>query len=117
MNLDPNEFAQDWIESWNSHDLPRILSHYADTFSITTPMIKMALGVDTGTLCGKQAVGNYWRQALEKIPDLQFELLDVLSGVNSVAVYYRSVLNKLAIEVMFFNDDNKVADVVVHYSS
>ncbi len=116
MNFDPDTFAQEWIASWNSHDLPRILSHYADTFSITTPMIKIALGVDTGTLRGKRQVGDYWRRALEKMPDLQFELLDVLAGVNSVAVYYRSVLNKLAIEVMFFDDDNKVANVVVHYS-
>ncbi len=116
MNLDPDTFARDWIASWNSHDLPSILSHYADTLSITTPMIKIALGVDTGTLCGKQAVGDYWRRALEKMPDLQFELLDVFAGVDSIAVYYRSVLNKRAIEVMFFGEGNKVTNVVVHYS-
>ena len=47
-------FANDWIESWNSHDLDRILTHYSDDFEITTPMIKIFLGIDTGTLQGKQ---------------------------------------------------------------
>ena len=42
MLPDPNKFAVKWIESWNSHDLNRILSHYADDVEVTTPMIKVA---------------------------------------------------------------------------
>ena len=118
------KFAQEWIDAWNSHDLSRILAHYRDDFEITTPMIKMALGGDTGTLKGKVAIGAYWQAALEKMPDLHFELLDVTEGVDSIAVYYKSVLDKLAVEVMFFDDnveddsktsDKKVSRVVVHY--
>ena len=116
------EFAQEWIAAWNSHDLNRILAHYCDDFEITTPMIKMTLGGDTGTLKGKQAIGAYWQAALDKVPDLHFELLDVTEGVDSIAVYYKSVLDKLAVEVMFFEGDcdgnfsNKlVSKVVVHY--
>ena len=59
-------FAKDWIESWNSHDLDRILTHYSDDFEITTPMIKAFLGIDTGTLQGKQNIKEYWAAALEK---------------------------------------------------
>lgn len=59
-------FAKDWIESWNSHDLDRILTHYSDDFEITTPMIKTFLGIDTGTLQGKQNIKEYWAVALEK---------------------------------------------------
>jgi len=73
------------------------------------------LGIDTGSLVGKPAIGDYWRAALEKMPDLHFELLDVCEGVNSVAVYYKSVLDKLAIEVMEFGVEGKVERVVVHY--
>ena len=78
-------------------------------------MIKMSLGVDTGSLVGKPVIANYWRAALEKMPDLHFELLDVCEGVNSIAVYYRSVMDKLAIEVMEFGEDGQVERVVVHY--
>jgi len=63
-------------------------------------MIKLALGVDTGSLKGKENVADYWRKALEKLPDLHFELYDVTAGVNSVALYYKSVMNKNSIDNM-----------------
>ena len=34
---DALRFAREWIEAWNSHDLPKILSHYAEDFALTTP--------------------------------------------------------------------------------
>ncbi len=115
MDIDAQAFAEEWVAAWNAHDLERILAHYSDDFEIITPMIKMSLGIDTGTLVGKPAIGDYWRGALEKMPDLHFELLDVCEGVNSVAVYYKSVKDKLAIEVMEFGAEGKVERVVVHY--
>jgi ketosteroid isomerase-like protein len=42
MIPDPKEFAEEWIASWKSHDLDRILAHYADDVEVTTPMIKVA---------------------------------------------------------------------------
>lgn len=114
--MDAHEFAKEWIEAWNSHDLDRILTHYSDDVEITTPMIKMALGNDSGSLKGKEAVGIYWRQALIKLPDLHFELLDVATSVDSIALYYKSVMNKNTIEVMFFNQDGKVNKIIAHYT-
>lgn len=114
--MNAHEFAKEWIEAWNSHDLDRILTHYSDDVEITTPMIKMALGNDSGSLKGKEAVGIYWRQALIKLPDLHFELIDVAASINSVAVYYKSVMNKNTIEVMFFNEEGKVNQIIAHYT-
>jgi ketosteroid isomerase-like protein len=31
------QFAEEWIAAWNSHDLDRILSHYADDFEMASP--------------------------------------------------------------------------------
>ena len=116
MLPDMKKFAREWIESWNSHDLDRILSHYSDDLEITTPMIKVALNIESGSLKGKANVRRYWEAALKKIPDLRFELVDVTQSVDSIAVYYKSVMNKIAIEVMFFNDSGKVSKVVAHYN-
>ncbi len=110
------EFAENWIKSWNSHDLDEILNHYSEDVEITTPMIKLAGGIDSGTLKGKDNVGAYWRKALDKIPDLHFELIDVTEGVDSVALYYTSVMNKKAVEVMFFNNQGKVNKMIAHYT-
>ena len=44
------EFARDWIESWNSHNLDRILSHYSDQFEMSSPKIIQIAGEPSGTL-------------------------------------------------------------------
>src|SRR4051812_30410749 len=95
-----NSFAKAWIASWNSHNMDNILEHYSQDVEITTPMIRLAAGIDSGSLKGKQAVTDYWKKALNKVPDLYFELVDVTVCINSVALYYKSVMNKMAIEVM-----------------
>lgn len=114
--MDAHKFAEVWIKSWNSHDLEDILSHYSDDIEITTPMIRMALGVDNGTLKGKTAVADYWKKAIEKLPDLHFELYEVTTSIDSIALYYKSVMNKKAIEVMFFNEEGKVNKMLAHYT-
>jgi hypothetical protein len=109
-------FAADWIASWNAHDLERILSHYADDFEMSSPVIVQVAGEPSGTLRGKAAVGAYWKKALGLIPDLQFELLSVLAGVNSITLYYRGARGRLAAEVFHFGQDNRVARAFAHYA-
>lgn len=109
-------FAKSWIASWNSHDMTDILKHYSEDIEITTPMIRLAGGIDSGSLKGKKAVADYWTKAFEKIPDLHFELVNVTICIDSVALYYKSVMNKMAIEVMFFNTDGKVNRMFAHYT-
>lgn len=114
--MDAEKFAKSWIESWNSHNLNDIMSHYSDDLEITTPMIKLAGGIESGSLSGKENVAAYWSKALSKFPDLKFELIDITSGVNSVALYYKSIMDKKAVEVMFFNEEGLVNKMIAHYT-
>lgn len=114
--MDAKKFAEEWVASWNSHDMDDILSHYSDDIEVTTPMIKIATGGETSTLKGKEAVAAYWKKAMERLPDLHFELLDVTEGVGSVALYYKSVMDKRSVEVMFFNEEGKVNRMFAHYT-
>ena len=116
MNFSEIDFAKEWIEAWNSHDLNRILEHYSDDFEITSPMIKISLGRETGALKGKEAIKKYWEKSFEKVPDLHFELVDVTKSIDSIAIYYKSVFNKMAIEVMFFDENSKINKVIAHYN-
>ncbi|MDN3654493.1 nuclear transport factor 2 family protein [Ferruginibacter paludis] len=116
MEMDSKKFAAEWIASWNTHNLDDILKHYAEDVEITTPMIRIATAGDTDTLQGKAAVADYWIKALQQLPDLHFELVEVTTGVNSVALYYKSVMNKMSIEVMFFNEQGKVNRIFAHYT-
>ncbi|MGG5208472.1 nuclear transport factor 2 family protein [Chryseobacterium sp. MIQD13] len=113
--MNHQQFAEEWIRAWNSHDLEEILSHYAEDIEITTPMIVMATGGKESTLKGKEAVREYWRKALEKFPDLHFELIKSTAGVNSVALFYKSIMDKDAVEVMFFDGEGKINKMYAHY--
>ena len=108
-------FASDWIESWNSHDLDRILSHYSDDFEMSSPLIAQIAGDPSGTLKGKQAVSGYWAKVVALIPDLHFELVTTLVGVNSITIYYRGARGMSA-EVFHFNDSGKVSKAFAHYA-
>jgi ketosteroid isomerase-like protein len=116
MPPDLKSFAREWIESWNSHDLEAILAHYTDDVEVTTPMIRTLLGIDSGTLKGKKPVGDYWQAALKMVPDLHFELVEATQSLNTIALCYRSVMGKMAIEVMFFNEQGKISRVIAHYN-
>lgn len=108
-------FADEWIAAWNSHDLERVLSHYADDFEMHSPVIAQVAGEPSGMLVGKQAVGAYWAAALQMLPDLQFELITVLAGVDSITLYYRGALDRLAAEVFHFGPSGKVVKAFAHY--
>ncbi|MHB8742162.1 MAG: nuclear transport factor 2 family protein [Sulfuricaulis sp.] len=107
-------FAQEWIDSWNSHDLNRILSHYSDQFEMSSPVIIQVANEPSGTLQGKDTVGRYWAKALQLIPDLRFELLTTLIGVDSLTLYYKGPRG-LAAEVFHFGPDRKVVRAYAHY--
>lgn len=110
-------FANEWINSWNSQDIEKILSHYSDDFIIETPMAIKILPETGGIVRGKEAVKKYWTIGLEHIPNLKFEILDVLIGVNVLSIYYLNIAtNKKAIEIMSFNNELKVNRATVLYS-
>ena len=111
------DFAQEWVDSWNSHNLDRIMSHYAEDFEMTSPFIATMMGEASGALKGKGQVRAYWAQALERLPDLHFELIDVLTSVDSISIYYDAVLGKRAVEVLFFDQNHQVRRGIAHYSS
>lgn len=109
------KFAVEWMESWNAHDLDRILSHYSNDFEMSSPLIAKVAGESSGVLKGKEQVGAYWAKALERIPDLEFKLLTVLFGVDTVTLYYEGPRG-LSAEVFHFNADLKVDRAQAHYT-
>ena len=109
-------FAEDWVDAWNSHDLDRILVHYSDDVRFVSPVVGELAGEPGGVISRKPALRSYFRKGLESYPGLRFELLDVLVGVESVTLYYRSVGGRMAAEVMRLGKDGEVREVQAHYS-
>jgi len=108
-------FATEWIAAWNSHDLDRVLSHYANDFEMSSPIIAQIAGEPSGKLKGKKAVGAYWSSGLKLIPDLHFELVSTLVGATSITLYYKGHRGMVA-EVFIFGPDEKVTAAFAHYA-
>lgn len=109
-------FAEAWVEAWNAHDLDHILAHYSEDALMTSPFLTTLIGEPTGTLKGKEQVRAYWRRALERVPDLHFDVLEVFVSVGSMVIFYKAVLGTRACEVFFFDDQGKVSKAVAHYN-
>lgn len=109
-------FAREWIAAWNSHDIERILAHYAPDVVLTSPVAQRILQGD-GNLRGIEALRAYFTRGLQAYPNLGFELLDTLAGIETIVLYYRNQLNggKTA-EAMLFNNEGKVSRVWANYS-
>jgi ketosteroid isomerase-like protein len=118
---DADAFVAEWMDAWNSHDLDRILDHYADDVEYYSPFIAQMAepggpGAD-GRLDGKAAVRAYFAAALEKNPDLRFEPpVHVAAGAGSVSFVYASIKNLTAVETLVFAPGSRiVARAHCHY--
>src|SRR5437764_15180268 len=88
---DPARLAalgREWIAAWNSRDLERVLTLYAEDTEMTSDRIP-ALGFDaSGTVRGKDNLRAYWGTALQLLPNLHFDLIDVYVSPDSLVVFY-----------------------------
>lgn len=117
--IDPDfahRFAAAWIDAWNRHDLDAILAHYADDFTMHSPLIAQFAGVSSGRLSGKAAVGAYWAGALRRLPQLHFHLLHVFCGVDSLLLHYQGARGPAA-EWFEFGPNGKVIQAAAHYAA
>jgi hypothetical protein len=109
--------AEEWIASWNSRDLDRILSHYTDDLEFSSIYLLEFAGEPTGTLKGKRRVGDYWSSALEKNSHLHFELVAVYVGVDTIAIHHRAMSSRDRLELHFLNDQGRIYKAIGHYQS
>lgn len=99
-------FAKDWEESWNSHDLARIMKHYRH--DIVFRSRKAISLVGTGEIHGKEKLRVYWAAALERQPDLRFAVQGVFEGHDMVTMTYTNHRGALAAETLYFDTDGMV---------
>jgi ketosteroid isomerase-like protein len=98
-----HEFARDWLAAWNSHDLDAVLVHFADAVTFTSPVAARILAGSDGVIRGKAALRAYWSEGVRLIPDLQFELVDLYVGIDTLTINYRNQNGGLVNEVLRFN--------------
>ena len=99
-------FAAEWIAAWNSHDLDRLLSHYAADIVLLTPGAQKLVG--DGRVAGMPALRNYWGKALTVQPNLKFDLTCVRVGHECLTILYSNHRGQQCAETVEFGGDGKV---------
>ena len=103
---DLHDFARRWIADWNSHDLERVLAHYADDIVFLSPYARKLTG--DGRVVGKAALRAYWAKGLAAIPDLAFTHLATLVGDAAVTILYANQRGQRVAETCEFGADGLV---------
>jgi hypothetical protein len=103
------EFADRWVAAWNSHDVEVVLAHFTDDVVFSSPVAAQFVPETGGVLRGKAALRAYWSAALDRLPDLHFELLGAYAGVDNLVINYRNHVGGLVCEVLRF-DGSLVAE-------
>ena len=111
-----DRFATEWIAAWNAHDLDAIVAHYAEDVTFESPFVTALTGEETARIQGRAALREYFRLGLEAYPELRFDLFTALPGASSIALHYRSVGGRLAIETMELDEAGAVVRAAAHYS-
>jgi limonene-1,2-epoxide hydrolase len=107
---EPQAFARTWADEWNSHDLDRIIRHYAPDVVFRSPVAARLLPESGGTVRGIDALRQYWAAGLAAYPTLHFEVLEVFAGVGILVIRYRTDKGNVNAEVLIFGDDGLIVE-------
>lgn len=98
-------FVVAWVTAWNTHDVEAVLAHFTDDVVFSSPVAEQVVPGSGGVLRGKAALRAYWTTALQRIPDLHFEVQGVYIGVNTLVIHYRNQRGALVNEVLSLQGD------------
>jgi hypothetical protein len=112
---DAESIAHEWLDAWNAHDIEAILKHYSTGIIFHSPFVQRITGNADGIVQGKGELRTYFSKALVAYPALRFELFEILAGVNSFVIYYKSINNLLAAETFILNEQLEIKEVFAHY--
>ncbi len=116
--IDPKEaqrYAEEWIDSWNSHDIDRIMALYADSICHITPKLTMLFGSVSHAIKDKDELREFFAAALKRSPNLHFTLGEVFAGAESIVVCFDSTTGIYVAVVLILNENMKITQYMAHY--
>jgi hypothetical protein len=111
-------FAEQWAADWNELAVERVLAHFHDQVVFTSPTALAVVGV--ATVCGKQALRQYWITALEQVRSLRFTVDRVLwdAYTRELAIIYDAEIGgrtrRVSENLTFGADDHVISAEVFH---
>ena len=82
------KIALKWFEAFNEHDLEKLLSLYNDNAQHYSPKLKIRMPETQGLIKGKQALREWWQDAFDRLPTLQYEVVKLTADEDQVFMEY-----------------------------
>jgi hypothetical protein len=107
-----------WIESFNIKNLDSLLSLYNENAEHYSPKLKVRKPETNGLIKGKEQLREWWKDAFERLPQLNYRVNYSIADDKSVFVeYLRSVPGEddlIVGEVLFFENGLIIRSRVFH---
>lgn len=89
------EIATKWFEAFNEHNLEKLLLLYDDHAEHYSPKLKVRHPETAGLIKSKDSLRAWWRDAFERLPSLQYEVIRLTPFEDRVFMeYIRHVANE-----------------------
>lgn len=82
------QIATKWFEAFNEHDLEKLLSLYDDNAQHFSPKLKVRKPETQGLIKGKAALREWWQDAFDRLPSLQYEVIKLIADEEQVFMEY-----------------------------
>jgi hypothetical protein len=90
-----NEIALKWFKAFNDKNLEQLLSLYHNHAEHFSPKLKVRHPETKGLIKGKDALRTWWRDAFDRLPTLNYEVIRLTSQEDRVFMeYVRHVNNE-----------------------
>lgn len=113
-----NQIAHRWFAAFNEHNLDNLLSLYHNNAEHYSPKLKVRQPETNGLIKGKDALREWWQDAFDRLPSLQYEVVRLTPHDDRVFMeYIRHVKNEEDIyvgEMLEVKDGLIVASAVFH---
>lgn len=117
--MHPNkQIAKKWFEAFNRGDLEALLALYDETAEHYSPKLKLLHPETKGLIKGKAALRAWWKDAFTRLPDLNYQVLNLTADDDQVFMeYIRRTAGESDLrvgEVLVISEGKIVASRVYH---
>jgi len=82
------QIATKWFAAFNEHALENLLALYADNAQHFSPKLKIRKPETQGLIKGKAALREWWQDAFDRLPSLQYEVIKLTADDEQVFMEY-----------------------------
>lgn len=107
-----------WFETFNNKELEKLLSLYDDEAVHFSPKLKIHNPETNGYVSGKQALRDWWQDAFERLPSLNYKVKSLTANGDRVFMEYLRTVDgedeMLIAEVLDIKENKIIASRVYH---